>query len=99
MSLQHVFIIDKFKKRILIFALHLVQFSLISFKCCFRKCIFLFFKIQDLFTFQANMNNVEIIPPEEQLSMDMINLKLLDTTPAHQAISNYKAPSLISQGN
>eukprot|EP00112_Aurelia_sp_Birch-Aquarium-sp1_P003926 Seg1445.7 transcript_id=Seg1445.7/GoldUCD/mRNA.D3Y31 product="Condensin-2 complex subunit H2" protein_id=Seg1445.7/GoldUCD/D3Y31 len=42
----------------------------------------------------ANMNNVEIKQPKEQLSMDDIHLKLLDKTPAHQAISDYRAPSV-----
>lgn len=40
------------------------------------------------------MNNLEILQPENQLEMDMVNLKLLDKTPAYKAISNYKAPSL-----
>ena len=40
------------------------------------------------------MNNVEIIQPENQLEMDMLNLRILDKTPAYKAISNYKAPSL-----
>ena len=40
------------------------------------------------------MNNVEIKQPKEQLSMDDINLTLLDKTPVHQAISDYRAPSV-----
>ena len=40
------------------------------------------------------MNNLEILPSETELEMDMLTLRLIDKTPAYKAISNYKAPSL-----
>ncbi|CAB4016228.1 Hypothetical predicted protein [Paramuricea clavata] len=44
----------------------------------------------------ANNNNVEIVKDDGGKKMDCMKLKLLHRTPAHQAISHYRAPSVLT---
>ena len=44
----------------------------------------------------ANNNNVEIVKDNGNNKMDCMKLKLLHRTPAHEAISHYRAPSALT---